>query len=278
VRVARNLPERLAIAAAILSLGWWLSTAVRHLVAYVDTNPARLGFEMLGIEIGLAAFAIAIACALPGSIAHRLGLGRSRVSLGAVIALTIGTLGLSHAVEAMIALWSAPALEHSVATGISRGLDAARGRDFAIAFVGTVLGPAIGEELFCRGLVQRGLARWIGPAAAIAIAAVVFGWLHQELVHGTIAALIGAYLGVAAYWSDSTRPAIAGHAANNFMALLGSAGFIGALLPPVPSLFAGIAVAALGLSWAYRARPARPRGEPAPAEPALQPGGGPTDA
>jgi len=269
---------RLAIAAAILVLGWWLSRTVRHWVAYVDTNPARLGFEMLGIEIGLAALAIAIACALPGAIPRQLGLARSRLPFGAVIALTIGTLGLSHAVEAMIALWSAPALEHSVATGIARGLDAARGRDFAIAFVGTVLGPAIGEELFCRGLLQRGLARWTGPAAAIAIAAVVFGWLHQELVHGTIAALIGLYLGVAAYWSDSTRPAIAGHAANNFMALLGSAGFIGAMLPPVPALIAGTAVAVLGLVWAHRAWRLRPRGDVPPADPALQPGGSPADA
>jgi membrane protease YdiL (CAAX protease family) len=267
---------RCACAAAIISTGWWLSGRVRHLVAYVDTNPARLGFEMMGIEVGLAALAIGIAFALPGPVTRRLGLAPGGLSTGAVIALAIGTLGLSHAIEVMLALWNAPALDRSVATGISRGLEAARGRDFAIALFGTVFAPAIGEELLCRGLIQRGLARWIRPVAAIAIASLVFGWLHQEIVHGTIAAGIGAYLGLAAYWSNSTRPAIAGHAANNFAALLGSVGIAVVPLPPVPGIFAGLSLAAIGVGWAWRVRP---RGESGAAgDPALQPSRGTADA
>ena len=105
----------------------------------------------------------------------------------------------------------------------------------------------------CRGLLQRGLLRWIGPAAAIAITSLAFGRLHGELVHGAIATCLGAYLGLAAYWSDSTRPAIAGHATNNFVALLGSAGFAPAV-PSFPGMFAGLALAAIGIIWAWRAR------------------------
>jgi membrane protease YdiL (CAAX protease family) len=133
----------------------------------------------------------------------------------------------------------------------------------------------------CRGLLQRGLVRWIGPFAAIAITALFFGGLHRELVHGTIAACIGAYLGITAYWSDSTRPAIAGHAFNNLVALLGSAGLAPAV-PIVPAFFAGLAVAALGIFWAYRARPrgddGRGRRDPPSAPPALQNEPRPADA
>src|SRR5258706_16156699 len=93
---------RIAIAAGILCFGWWLSGRVRHLVAYVNTNPARLGFEMMGIEVGLAALAIAVAVALPGSVTRRLGLGPSRLPTSAVIALAIGAVGLSHAIAAAL--------------------------------------------------------------------------------------------------------------------------------------------------------------------------------
>jgi len=267
------------MSAAILSAGWWLSGQVRHLVAFVDTNPSRLGFEMMGIEIGLAAFAIAIAFALPGPITRRLGLGPGRLPIGAVVALTIGTLGLSHAIDAALSFTLPRALEGSVVRGIARGLAGPRGYDLAISLLGTVIAPAIGEELLCRGLLQRGLVRWIHPAAAVAIASLAFGWLHHEFVHGAIATCIGAYLGLAAYWSDSTRPAIAGHAANNFGAMLGSIG-LAPMVPLVPGLLGGLALAAAGIVWAGIAKPAQPRGGEfsLPAERELQPDRGPADA
>jgi membrane protease YdiL (CAAX protease family) len=247
--------QRCAIATGILGFGWWLSGRVRHLVVFAHTNSTRLGFEMLGIELGLAALAIGVAFALPGPIQPRLGLGRSRLPLGVVIAIALGTLGLMNAIHVAFTLTLPRALEHSVATGIARGFAAPRGwGDYAIEFLGSVVGPALGEELFCRGLIQRGLARWIHPAAAILAAALVFGWLHQELMHGAMATLIGAYLGLAAYWSDSTRPAIAGHAANNFGAMLGSAGLAPAI-PLLPGLFGGLGLAALAVLWAWAARP-----------------------
>jgi len=79
-------------------------------------------------------------------------------------------------------------------------------------------------------------------------------------------------LRVAGYWPIW---AIAGHAANNFAALLGSAGFFVIPLSPVPGLFTGLALAGLGLVWAMRARP---RGEPRAPDLPLQPDPGPADA
>jgi membrane protease YdiL (CAAX protease family) len=263
-------PVRIALSAGILLLAWWASAQVRHLAAFVHSNPARLGFEMMGIGVGLAIVALGVAVALPGPITRRLGLGPSRLPIGALIALVLGTLGLSLAVDT--ALSFTRAMEYSVAVGISRGVHAARGWDFAIALLGTAIAPAVGEELLCRGLLQRAFVRALGPPAAIASAALFFGWLHGELAHGTIAACLGAYLGVAAYWTDSTRPAIAAHAANNIVALLGSAGVLSLSLPAIPGICAGLGLAALGLIWALRARP---RGE---TEGPLQPGRSPADA
>jgi membrane protease YdiL (CAAX protease family) len=273
VRVSTSV--RIATAVAIAAASVWLSYFVRGLVKYAHTNPARLGFEMMGIEIGLVGAAIALAWAMPGRPADRLGLGAGRLPLGAVIALVLGTLGLSSAIDAALSFTLPRQLEGSVATGISRGLAPLRMQDYAIAFAGTVLGPALGEELVCRGVLQRSLVRWVPAPVAIATAALAFGWLHMEWMHGLIAATVGCYLGIAAYWADSTRPAIAAHAANNFAALLGSAGLLTFWLPGVLGIAIGLALAAFGIACAWRSRP---RGAAAIDRAPLQPDANSADA
>jgi membrane protease YdiL (CAAX protease family) len=254
LRVASR--TRIALAAGIVLFAWWVSEQVRHLNAFVHTNPARLGFEMMGIGIGLAILALGLAVSLPGPVARRLGLGPSRLPASAGLALVIGTLGLSLAVDTAFSLTRA--IEGSVATGISRGVHAARGLDFWIALIGTAIAPAVGEELLCRGLVQRSLVYLLRPVVGVAGASLFFGWLHGELVHGTIATSVGLYIGIAAYWSDSTRPAITAHAANNVVALLGSAGLVSLTLPAFHAIGLGLGLAVLGLVWAWQSRP---RGE-----------------
>jgi membrane protease YdiL (CAAX protease family) len=255
-----SIRARIGIGVAIAAVGSKLSYFVRGLDAIAHTNPGRLGYEMMGIEIGLVGAAIALAYALPGRAVDRLGLGASRLRIGPVIALVLGTLGLSSAIDAALSLTAPRAIEHSVVTGISRGFTPAPAlvvplSDLAIAFVGSVLGPALGEELLCRGVLQRSFARWVSAPIAIALAALVFGWLHQEWVHGLIAATMGCYLGLAAYWADSTRPAIAAHAANNFAALLGSVGLATFSLPGTHGIAIGLALAGFGAAWAWLARP-----------------------
>src|SRR5262245_29882453 len=92
--------DRVAIAVGALAFGCGLSLLIRHLLVFAHTSPARLGIEMMRIEIVLVAVAICGAYLLPGPVTHRLGLGPSRLPIGAVIALTLGTLGISHAIDA----------------------------------------------------------------------------------------------------------------------------------------------------------------------------------
>lgn len=79
-----------------------------------------------------------------------------------------------------------------------------------------VVGPA--EELLFRGVIQSGLRRAFGPAAAIALASVMFGLLHAG-VEGTIVetfaymgvtVVLGAILGLLYEWTENVIvPALA---------------------------------------------------------------------
>jgi membrane protease YdiL (CAAX protease family) len=277
------LLRRVVIAAVLLGAGLALSQWVRGLVAYGRSDSWRLGFEMMGIEIALATTAIAIAMLLPGRIGDRLGTGPSRIPTSAVVALAIGTLGLSQAVNGILELTRAH--EGSVIVGISRGLQRAESWSLVVAFFGSVVGPAVAEELRCRGHGQRSHARYVRPTVAIGIASIFFGWLHMEMVHGVVATSIGLYLGLAAYWSDSTRPAIAGHGLNNLAALLGSVGLLQLRAPTVVFIAGGLGVAIGALVWARRAHrrssdePPRGAGPELPLpEPGLQQSGGSADS
>jgi membrane protease YdiL (CAAX protease family) len=117
-----------------------------------------------------------------------------------------------------------------------------------LALIGLVVAPGIAEELLCRGLLQRGLQRRLGAPAAIGISSLAFGALHLEPIHAVFAAVLGLYLGVAAYWADSTRASIGCHLVNNLasvglMVMFGHA-------QPVPAVSVPLAlVVCLGCLW-----------------------------
>ncbi len=58
------------------------------------------------------------------------------------------------------------------------------------------LAAALGEETFFRGLVQPGLANWIGPWSALLLTSVLFGAAHWiNPTYSVLAMLAGIYLG-----------------------------------------------------------------------------------
>jgi membrane protease YdiL (CAAX protease family) len=58
------------------------------------------------------------------------------------------------------------------------------------------LAAALGEEVFFRGLVQPGLANWIGPWSALLLTSVLFGAAHWIApTYSLLATLAGIYLG-----------------------------------------------------------------------------------
>jgi sodium transport system permease protein len=86
------------------------------------------------------------------------------------------------------------------------------------------------EEVLMRGFVLRQQLRWVGPARAQAVTAVLFAAMHVPgwLAHGvpgvelavsfTFLVLQGAVLGFVAWRTGSILPSIAVHTANNLLA------------------------------------------------------------
>jgi membrane protease YdiL (CAAX protease family) len=87
------------------------------------------------------------------------------------------------------------------------------------------LAAGIGEELLFRGLLQDGIALWLGgPHAAwiaLAVASILFGLAHMvSLTYAVIAALIGAYLGAIMLLTQNVLTPIVAHGLYDFVALL----------------------------------------------------------
>ncbi|MFQ5628179.1 MAG: type II CAAX prenyl endopeptidase Rce1 family protein [bacterium] len=85
---------------------------------------------------------------------------------------------------------------------------------FAIAVT-----PAICEEIFFRGYVQRTFERTIGAKSVIVIG-VIFGLFHMQPVGLVTLAMLGLLFGYFYYRSKSLLPSMAAHFANNFIVVL----------------------------------------------------------
>jgi len=251
--------SRRLIALSIAALAFAVAPAVRSLLTPEDAGslPA-VAADVLSFEILLGILAAAGAMLSPEGLGARLGLGRGRLSIGQVCLLMLGTLGASFALDGLLDLTGLK--EASVLADFERLIAGAHGTELALPLVAFVLAPGLCEELLCRGWVQRGVVRRLGPARGIALAAGIFGALHLDPVHGVFAALLGVYLGLVCHLADSLRAAIACHLGNNLVALLS-----GALAPELDAqgwlaLLLGGAVAA-GALWTVW----RQVGAPAPA-------------
>ncbi|MEM9025009.1 MAG: CPBP family intramembrane glutamic endopeptidase, partial [Bacteroidota bacterium] len=81
--------------------------------------------------------------------------------------------------------------------------------------------PAIGEELFFRGTIQRLCqSRWASPHVAIWFTAVLFSVAHLQFLGFVSRVLLGAGLGYSYYWSRSLWVPILGHFAYNATAVI----------------------------------------------------------
>lgn len=75
--------------------------------------------------------------------------------------------------------------------------------------------PAVCEELFFRGVVQRSLALRLSPHLAIWLTALIFSVVHFQFYGFFSRMLLGGALGYLAWFAGSIWPAIAGHLAFN---------------------------------------------------------------
>ena len=88
--------------------------------------------------------------------------------------------------------------------------------DFALI----ALLAGLGEEALFRGLIQPGLARWLGIVPAILLTSLLFGAVHWVTpMYALLAGAIGVYLGLFALVSGNLLVPIIIHALYDFIAL-----------------------------------------------------------
>ncbi len=255
--------RRSGLAFLLIALALLAAAGAGELARHAEpASAAQLAWSALGIEVLLGAFAVAAALLSREPAAARLGLGPGRLPWSLLTLLAIGMLALSHALDGVLEM--SGLREQSALAELPGRLEGARGEALALSLVALGLAPGVSEELLCRGLVQRGLLPRLGPVRAIAVGALLFGALHLDLVHAAFAVALGAYLGLAAWWADSTRAAIGCHVANN----LASVGFA-ATLGPTPwapelavGMGTGLSLLCLWLVNRARPRPGAPPGRP----------------
>jgi uncharacterized protein len=83
--------------------------------------------------------------------------------------------------------------------------------------------PAIAEELFFRGFLQKALEKWLKNGHwAVIIAALIFSFIHFEFTGFLPRWLLGLLMGYAYLWSRDIKLPILIHFTNNFMDLMQS--------------------------------------------------------
>jgi membrane protease YdiL (CAAX protease family) len=251
--IATTLLVYLAAVAAVFGLQLVAVTAlVTRRAGTFDLERDGLAALLVGVpasSLGL----IAVACLAAGSPRReRLRWLPPRASARAIMAMIVGILALSQALESLALL---------VGVGPGANLDwiartLATATPLTLALAVLVVGglAPVGEELFFRGFMLTRLRRVWSAGPAIVVTALAFGLIHGEWVHGLLATGIGLYLGLITERSGSLIPAMICHVANNTVSVLLSA----AIGPPQgPLLNAGLfAATALVFATSLRWLPA----------------------
>jgi membrane protease YdiL (CAAX protease family) len=147
-------------------------------------------------------------------------------------------------------------------------LRADSGRDLALVLLGAAVAPALAEEIFFRGFLQRGLERRIGTWPGILVTATVFGILHGATRAPSIAAL-GVLFGWIASRSGSVWPSVVAHALTNGIAIVtfhvaAKDGIESEGMPPWTAVLAGLVAGGGFLAAFARSLRLSARSDPSP--------------
>jgi membrane protease YdiL (CAAX protease family) len=175
-----------------------------------------LGTLATSLLLGLLALAAVVGGGSSRPL-ERLGLVRGRLPPRVIALLVLGVLTLSFAADA--SLRHGGLRDQGTLETFDRTVSGARGASLVASSLVLGIAPAIGEELFFRGLIQRGLEARFGPGIAIPLASLMFAMIHGDPVHALVAFALGLYLGVVARLSGGIRAAILCHAGNNLVAV-----------------------------------------------------------
>ena len=127
-------------------------------------------------------------------------------------------LALPKALAGLEAMMKASELETGIITEKLLNVHNMTGLLFNIFLIAML--PALGEELFFRGVLQRIFQEWKGAVAAIWISAFIFSAIHFQFYGFLPRLLLGAFFGYLLLWSDNLWLPILAHFINNLMAVV----------------------------------------------------------
>ncbi|MGA2447337.1 MAG: CPBP family intramembrane glutamic endopeptidase [Polyangiaceae bacterium] len=157
----------------------------------------------------------------PG-IGKRLRIGPSKASIAGASAAAAGTLALSLASGSLADVMGLG--DRGSMDAIAQILALASVPQIAASLITMAILPALAEEVLFRGLLQGLLVGPLGRWTAIAITAACFGLVHMDAVQGTLAAILGLFLGWTAERLGGIGPGVLAHAINNAVFILTSVG------------------------------------------------------
>lgn len=208
--------------ATTLVAGAWLSATGDDRLDLAGRAVSQLAFW-----VGLAGAAV-LATRLKGSKSLGTDFGFSIRWSDVGLGLAAGVLA-HQVVLRLVALLLEPVLGDPDVGGPVRELvDETRGPAVIGLFVFVVVGAAVVEELFFRGLLLRALQRRLGTPAAIGISSVVFGATHIQdglTTAGLVIVIVslsvlGAVFALLAVRTARLGSAIVAHASFNLLTLL----------------------------------------------------------
>ncbi|MFH0900422.1 MAG: CPBP family intramembrane glutamic endopeptidase [Pseudomonadota bacterium] len=182
-------------------------------------SPLVLSLLVVAINTSLIILALVGTRRAGGFAALRLG----STSTATLVVASLGVIPAGIvADELTFALHTlAPSFFETGALGtFAQSISAMSATGFALTSVAVSVGPALGEEMFFRGLVLRSLAADMPAWAAVSVSALLFGVLHLDPLQGASATLIGIYLGYVAVVAGSIWPAVLAHAVNNLVYMM----------------------------------------------------------
>ncbi len=113
--------------------------------------------------------------------------------------------------------------------------------------------PAVCEELFFRGWIQKQFGRFLSPHATVWVSAAIFSFIHLQFLGFISRLILGAVLGYQYQYSKSLLPSMVSHAVFNSISVIGVA--MGMSMEQEPGALQGLAGWGLallsgGLTWA----------------------------
>jgi membrane protease YdiL (CAAX protease family) len=216
------------LAALGAQLGIVVAVTVVGMSGLLGTTPGEIHAAMqspamLAVQVVLTCGMLTL-LALAGARVRKTAAGKAlrlaRPSATALVVAGLGVIPVGIVIDEITFLLHtlAPSVFDSYGLGVFvESFAAFSTGGFLVATVAVTVGPALGEELFFRGFVLRAAGNDLPAGAAIALSAFFFGVLHLDMLQGTGAAMIGAYLGFAVLVTDSIWPAVVAHGVNNLL-------------------------------------------------------------